>query len=162
MSVELTKAPALTFEAVGSGKRVNLAELGATALLICLTQQTMAEVGAVVSTVRQRYPDNAQLVLIRVVDLRHVTAEERPLAESTLQASYEKRVSRLEPGLNPLEYVTIIADWSGAVGDALRMTELETRLGIAVFDRRGYVVGAYQGDDLPATAISLIERAGAA
>jgi hypothetical protein len=41
MSVELSEAPALTFEAVGSGKLVKLAELGATALLICLTQQTM-------------------------------------------------------------------------------------------------------------------------
>lgn len=159
MSVELTKAPPWSFDAVGTAKRVNLAELGTTALLICLTQQTMDQVGAVVSRVRERFPDNAQLMLVRVVDLRSVTAEERPLAESTLQAGYEKRVARLEPGLNPVDHVTIIADWAGAVGDALGLADPEHSLGVAVLDRRGYVVGAYEGDEVATTAIGWIGRA---
>lgn len=162
MPVELPEAPALTFKAIGSGKLVNLAELGATALLICLTQQTMGQVGEVVSRMRERFPDNAQAVLIRVVDLRTVSAEDRPVAEATLEANYEKRVSRLEPGLSGVDYVTILADWSGAVGDALGLKDLEDRLGIAVFDRRGHIIGTYQGNDVAGTAISWIERANGA
>ena len=159
MSVELPDAPALTFEAVGSGKLVKLAELGATALLICLTQQTVEQVGEVVNRVRERFPDNAQAVIIRVVDLRNVTAATRPLAEATLQANYEKRVSRLERGLSPVDYVTILADWAGAVGDALGLKDLENRLGVAVIDRHGFIIGADQGNDVASAAISLIERA---
>jgi hypothetical protein len=159
VSIELPKAPPLTFEAIGSGKPVKLAELGATALLICLRQQTAEQVGGVVSRVRQSFPDNAHAVIIRVVDLRGVSPELRETAEAALQAGYEKRVSRLEPGQNPTDYVTILADWSGAVADALALKDLDSRLGIAVFDRRGFVIGTYQGDDVAAAAISLVENA---
>ncbi|MEX0751015.1 MAG: hypothetical protein WD359_09430 [Dehalococcoidia bacterium] len=112
------------------------------------------------TAVRERYPEAAQVTIISVADGRPFPKLIRKIAEQIMKSSYNDAVKNLLPGRDPEHYVLITPDWDGAVFKALGVEDVTKQIAIAVINKQGDIVGTYQGDDAPAQALALVDRAG--
>ena len=128
-------------------------------LLICYAQETEAGAEPLEIAVRQQYPDVSKLLVAHLIDLQKLPGLFRKVAEATLDAEYEKAVSALERGQNPEDHVVILVDWDGGAVQALGLSGVDKKLGLAVIDPSGRLVGIDQSDDPAVSALKLIAEA---
>jgi hypothetical protein len=82
----------------------------------------------------------------------------RGVARGILASEYEKAVASLPEGQMAYDDVIILPDWDGAFVAALGFDEdVSKRLGLALFDAEGRLLGTAQGDDAAAQAIDMLE-----
>jgi len=154
----IRQAPAITLKANGHGRKITFDDLGTTAVVVCLSRETADQSVPVRDAVRQRWPDASDVLVINLVDGRPFPRLVRKIAEQLMKASYNNAVAHLKPGLRPEDYVLIVPDWEGSVLSAFGIEDVSKTIAVAVIDKRGDVVGVYQGDDAPSHAITLLEQ----
>jgi hypothetical protein len=153
------RAPAVTLEAVGHGRKLRLDAIGAPAVLIFVSRGTSGLARSVVDDIRARYPMASQVVVATVADLRGIARLTRPVARARMKESYARAVARLGEGQSPEEYVLILPDWDGAVITALGIADPGKAVAVAVIDGAGNVTGVYHGFDSASRALALLEQA---
>jgi hypothetical protein len=145
-------------EAVGSGRRIDVASLDRPAVFICYTEATQNDADAVEAAVRARY-SAAQVLVAHVIDLHSVPRLFRGAAEGILRSEHARAVSELPPGENAYDYVIVLPDWDGAFVNALALEDVSKRLGVGVFGAGGQLAGTAQGDGVPAATMQLLTLA---
>lgn len=145
--------------AIGTGREIDFSSPGLLTLLICYAQQT--EVGAepLEMAVREHFPEVSKLLVAHLIDLQKLPSLFRKVAENTLETEFKKAAATLEPGQDANDHVVILADWDGAAVQALRLSNLDKKLSLAVIDAAGRLVGTDQSDDPVAAALRLIGEA---
>jgi hypothetical protein len=154
-------APAVTLKAIGHGRRLTFNNLGTTALIVFVARETSDQPSTVIEPVRERWPEASDVLVVSLADARPFPKLIRKIAEQIMKSSYNDAVKNLKPGRKPEDYVLIVPDWDGVVMTPLGIEDVTKQIAIAVIDRNGNVVGVHQGDDAPAQAITMLERAGA-
>ncbi len=149
----------IKLSAVGSGREIDFDSPGLVTLLICYAQQTEAGAEPLELALREHHPDISKLLVAHLIDLHKLPGLFRKAAEVTLDSEYKKAVAALDPGQPAADHVVILADWDGAAVQALGLSGVEKKLGLAVLDRSGTVVGTDQSDDLTAGALRLLSTA---
>ena len=156
----LGQAPAVTLKANGHGRQLTFNELGVTALLVCVARETSDMASPVVTAVREKYATAEQVLIANIADTRPFPRLIRKVAEQIMKSSYNDAVKNLLPGRKPEDYVLIVPDWDGDLLKPLGIDDVTKTIAVAVIDARGGLVGVYQGDDVAAQALALLERAG--
>jgi hypothetical protein len=152
-------APAVTLKANGHGRALTFNALGTPALLVCVARESADQAGPVTRAVRERYPEASELLIISLADARAFPKLIRKVAEQIMKSSYNNAVSNLQPGRKPEDYVLIVPDWDGAVLRPLGIEDVSKQIAVVGIDRKGDVVGMYQGEDVAAQALELASRA---
>ncbi|MDP9238605.1 MAG: hypothetical protein M3P30_14625 [Chloroflexota bacterium] len=153
------RAPSVTVEAIGHGRKIVIDAIGAPAVLIFAGRETSDAAPPIVDSIRAKYPMASQVVIANVADVRGIPRFVRKVAQTMMKSSYNKALDRLEPGKTPGEYVLILPDWDGTVMTPLGIDDVSKSVAIAVIDAKGNVVGTYQGIDAAARALSLLDQA---
>ena len=153
-------APAVTLRAIGHGRQLTFNSIGTTTLLVCVARETSDKAPDVVNAVREHWRDASQVTIINLADTRPFPRLIRKIAEQIMKSSYNDAVKNLEPGRKPEDYVLIVPDWDGQVLAPLGIDDVSKTIAVAVINKQGDIVGVYQGEDAPAQAVALIERAG--
>ncbi len=156
----LSPAPAVTLKAIGHGRTLTFNQLGVPALIICVARETSDRAPDVVTAVREKYETVDQVMIVNVADTRPFPRLIRKVAEQIMKSSYNDAVKNLMNGRKPEDYVLIVPDWDGALLAPLGVDDVSKTIAVAVINRDGNLVGVYQGDDAPAQALALLERAG--
>ncbi|MBI5948793.1 MAG: hypothetical protein HY875_11710 [Chloroflexi bacterium] len=154
-------APATSFKAAGSGRKVVLNSVGVPAVVCCMTQGSSEQGRALAVKVREHYPLASQVVTLNLVDLRSIPRLLRKVAENAMGGRYNETAKDVQAGKDPADYVFILPDWDGKTIKALGFDQVETAMGVAVIDRAGMVIGTHQGDGALEAVLGLLERAGA-
>jgi hypothetical protein len=147
-----------TLVAIGSGRVVDVSALDRPAVLICFAEATQHGADAVEAAVRARY-SAAEVLIGHVIDLHTVPSLFRGVARGILNQEHAKAVAELPPGETAEDYVVILPDWDGAFVSALSLTDVSQRLGVALFDADGSLLGAAQGEDVSDEALRLLQAA---
>ena len=155
----LRPAPTVTLKAIGHGRKLTLNEMGVTTVLVCLARETSDQASSVVTPIRERWPLASEVTIINMADGRPFPRLIRKIAEQIMKSSYNEAVSNLLEGRTPEEYVLIAPDWDGSVLTPLGLDDLTKQIAVAVINKQGDLVGVYQGDDCPAQAVAMVERA---
>ena len=153
-----TRAPSVTLQAIGHGRKIKVDEIGAPAVLICVGRETSAQARPVVEAVRAKYATAADAVIANVADVRGFPRVLRKVAEQLMKSSYKDAVEGLDPGKTPEEYVLILPDWDGDVLTPLGVDDVSKQIAVAVIDRDATLIGVYQGDDPASHAVELLEK----
>ena len=152
------RAPRATLTAIGSGRKINLSQTGIMTLLVCHGRESADEATQVHAAVRQRYPLSSTLLTASLVNLKIVPRMFRGIAETAIRKAYQEAVASLEEGQPPEEFIVILPDWDGSVTASLGLRNTSSTAGVAVLDGEGKILDAFQGADLAATAVSLLEK----
>jgi hypothetical protein len=154
----LQRAPKATLTAIGSGRKIDLRQTGSLTLLVCHGQDSADMATQVHSAVRERYPLASTLMTASLVNLKIVPRMLRGVVEGVIRKAYKDAVGRLEKDQNPKDYIVILPDWDGSVTAALGLRNTASNAGVAILDGEGSLLETYQGEDLAATAVSLLEN----
>lgn len=149
-------APVVTLKAIGHGREVAIASVGAPVVLMFVGRETQPAVDPVVDAVRERYPEASQVTILNIADVRGVPRLVRKVAETIMKSSYKERVAKLRPGQAPAEYVLILPDWDGDAFRALGVEDVSKTIFVAVLDPEARIAGTYQGDDPAAAAMDML------
>jgi hypothetical protein len=156
----LSPAPAVTLKANGHGRALTFNALGKPAVLVCVARETSDQAPAVSNAVRGKYATADEVMIINLADTRPFPRLIRKVAEQIMKSSYNDAVKNLQPGRKPEDYVLIVPDWDGDVLKPLGLDDVSKTIAVAVIDARGNLVGVYQGEEAPAQALAMLERAG--
>ena len=157
-SVFARQAPRVTLTAIGSKRKIDLRQTGIITLLVCHGQESAAEATQVHTAIRQRYPLSSTLLAASLVNLKIVPKMFRGITETVIRKAYQEATTKLEEGQQPEEYIVILPDWDGSVTASLGLHNTSSVAGVAVLDGGGNVLETFQGADLAATTISLLEK----
>ena len=160
MTNQRQQAPDVTLKSVVSGRAINLRKAGVPLVLVFATQATTEAAGAFRTTLRERYPDPAKLIIASVVDVHAVPRLVRKVVENALANRYREVAGRLAPGQDARDYIVMLPDWKGEVGPALGLGDLQDNLGVVFIAADGTVVGVHLSADPFDGTIEMIERAG--
>ncbi len=152
-------APATSFKAAGSGRKVSLNTIGVPAVVCCVTQGSADEARSLAMKVRERYPLASEVVTMSLVDLRSVPRLLRKVAENAMGGRYNERAKDVPAGKDPADYVFILPDWDGKTIKALGFDDVTAAMGVAVIDAGGMVIGTRQGEGVADAVLSLLEGA---
>lgn len=153
--------PDLTIKAVGSGRQLALRHIGKPTVLLCHTQETATQAGAINQAIRLEaaYADPSRLMVANVPDLHSVPRLFRFIAEKAMRDAYEQAITQLPAGANPQEAILILPDWEGHVTKAVGLKDVSQTVGIVVLDEAGHVVGSYQGNETIPAILALLKKA---
>jgi len=151
------KAPALTITAVGSGRKIILNKIGTPAVLIFHGRSSVEASRAVNTPVRDLIPEATRLLVITVMDLKGTPRLARGLVEAFIRDAYEEACKQLPKGWNPWDYLILLPDWDGQISKGFGLKDVGRNAGVAVLDGEGNIVGVYQGKDLAAQTLRMIE-----
>jgi hypothetical protein len=153
-----TRAPSVTLQAIGHGRKIKVDDIGVPAVLICVGRETSSQARPVVEAVRAKYPTVADVVIANIADVRGFPRMLRKVAEQLMKSSYKDAVEGLDPGKTPEEYVLILPDWDGDVLTPLGVEDVSKQIAVAVIDADATLIGVYQGDDPASHAVELMEK----
>ncbi len=153
------QAPAVTLKANGHGRQLTFNALGKRALLVCVARETSDMAAPVVSAIREKYPSADDLMIVSVADTRSFPKIFRKVAEQIMKSAYKDAVKGLQPGRKPEDYILIVPDWDGLLLAPLGIDDVTKTIAVAVIDAHGDLVGTYQGADVQAQAVAMLERA---
>jgi hypothetical protein len=136
---------------------LDVADLGAPAVMLCYAQATQDGAEAVEVAIRERYPDPKSLIVGHVIDLHTVPGLFRGVAEGIMKGEFEKAARELPEGESPDDHVIILPDWDGAFVKALAFAdEVSKHLGVAVFTHDGKLIGTAQGADMTQALLAML------
>ena len=152
----MPQLPALTLEAAGSGRTVNLSEIRWPAVLICHGQDTARAAIEVNTTVREKHGDAGQVLIASIIDLRQFPSMFHGMVKPELEKTYKKAAANLPEGADPAEFVILLPDWKGEATDALGAADSTRTAVVLVADAAGRIVGTHQGDNSGQAALDLL------
>ena len=152
--------PDITLTAAGSDRQIALARIGIPTVLIFHDQNTALVVSQINEAVRIVYPLASSVATASVVDLRTVPKLFRSIAKREMKKIYAASAEHLPATLNPEDYILILPDWDGAVHKAMNINDTSKNAAIVVLDGSGQIIGVSQDDNLPESALALLEQAG--
>jgi hypothetical protein len=133
-------APVLSFEAVSSGRRIDIGEPGVALLVFCLGQHTAKDAEPIEAAVREVWPSSDDVLVVHCVDLKYVPSMFRSIAEGMLANEHAKAVDELPAWQDAFNYVVILPDWKGELAAALDFSNVSKSLGAAVISADGSLV----------------------
>ncbi|MGC4119358.1 MAG: hypothetical protein QM765_33290 [Myxococcales bacterium] len=139
--------PTLELESVVTRRRFDLGRPGRRALVIVHGRTSSEAVAAVMREARQHCPDAGSLLVAAVPDVSLVPRLMRPLALPFLARAYLEAAAKLPEGLDPVEHVVILPDFTGAATRALGLRSVGERAAVALIGADGEVLGVEQGGD---------------
>lgn len=157
MASEGNRAPDRTVTSLVSGRSIRLREPGGVLVLIFTNQVTGDQATALRMALRERFPDPGSVIIASIVDMHSVPRLMRKMAETALSNRYRELAAALGLGRDPAQYLVMCPDWDGKLAGEFGLSELESRLGVAVVDANGRVVGTRAGTDLLASVAGLVE-----
>ena len=152
-------APALTFTAIESKRRFEIANIDRRTVLLLISQETSNTVDPVIAEVRVKYELASDVQIANVVDLRKFPRLVRKVAETLMSHRYKESAKELPPGHDPAEWVIILPDWDGELMKALEITDVSEELAVAVIAPGGRLLGVHQGPGAGAAALEMLSRA---
>ena len=152
-------APAITFTAIESNRKVDLANVEVPTVVMLVAQGSADAVEPVAQAVRAKYPDISQVRTASIIDLRSIPRLMRKMAESVLGGRYKERAKELEAGRDPKEWVVIIPDWDAKAMKAFGFEDVSQQMAVVVVAPGGKLIGTYQGPDAPAAVLEMLARA---
>lgn len=151
-------APDFLLTAVGSGRKLTLADCARRPLVMVFASQgTTAAVGAINSAVRARLPLADQVTVASVFDFGKVPPLFHRLIRMALKGAYKESAQGVPTGFDPADYVLILPDWSGQVSKAYGITGTEKSAAVVLVDRAGTLQAVFQGDDLAERTIGALQ-----
>ncbi len=153
-----THLPPLTLDAAGSGRSINLSQVGLPTVLICHGQDTAKAAIEVNTTVRGRYPSAEQVCIASVIDLRQFPSMFHGMVKPELEKTYRNAAERLPEGADAARFVVLLPDWKGEATDTLGAAGSTKTAVVLVADAEGQVVGTHQGDDPGQAALDLLAQ----
>ena len=150
-------APKFKMKAIGSGREISLEALaGHVSALIFVNQDTQRDGRSIIKTIREQYPQAAEVLVATVIDLSSVPIILKGMAEGVLKESYQKALARLAEGSDPAAYVIMLPDWKGELLKAFKVKAVNKQPAFVIIDSKGVIGGSYQGDDPGPAAVRLL------
>jgi hypothetical protein len=152
------KTPAITLTAIGTGRKVTLNKIGAPALLIFHGRNTANASKNINGPVRERYPDASNLLVASIMDLHIAPRLLRGVVEAFIRDAFEEASKELPNGWTARDYLILLPDWDGRLTKNFGFKDPDKIVGLVVLDSQAKVVGVYQGKDLVAQALAMLEK----
>jgi len=150
------RLPSIILHAAGSRQDFKLSRLGQKAVLVCHGQDTAKAAFEVNNTVREKYPDADEVLIASIIDLSSFPSMFQGMVKPELDKAYLKAASKLSEGLEPRDYVIILADWDAEATEALEAKGSTKQAVVIVADAKGQVVGRCAEGDLGAAALKFL------
>lgn len=150
--------PDKTLTAIGSGREINLQNLGVPTVLIFHYRGTAGVARNLNNIIREKYPAS-QVLVASVLDLHSIPKLARGATEAMIGREYKNAVNDLKEDQAPEDYVILIADWNGGITKSLGFKKTDKQAGLAVFDSSGYLIDKYQGDGPEDVIFSFLDQA---
>ncbi|MBK8988490.1 MAG: hypothetical protein IPM39_20880 [Chloroflexi bacterium] len=126
---------------------------GRPVLLTFSDYQTAHTIQDLVKTVRRRYDDPQQLMILNVIDFRGVPRLMRGPSQRIMNTIYEQAARQIPKEYNPDDHLIILPDWEGKVCQAYRVPDIRRHLALALLNGDGQIYSTYYGPDSGATAV---------
>jgi len=152
------KTPNVTLTAVGSGRKITLTQIGIPAVLIFHGRGNSDASEMINTPVRDKYPQASSLLVATIMDLHIAPRLLRGVVEAFIASAYEEACKKLPKGWTPRDYLLLLPDWDGKLSKAFGINNSDHTAGVAVLDSKGSLVGVYQGKDLAAKTMALLEK----
>ena len=152
-------APALTFTAIESKRKIDLANVDRKTVLIMVSQETADSIDPVITEIRDEYDVISEVQVANVVDLRKFPRVVRKIAETLMAHRYKESAKNIKPGRDPAEWIIILPDWDGKLIKALGIADVSQQLAVAVVAPGGKLIGVHQGPGAAAAAMEMLARA---
>ncbi len=156
---ETAAAPALTFTAIESKRKFDLANVDRKTVLIMVSQESAGTIDPVITEIRDEYDVIAEVQIANVVDLRKFPRVVRKVAETLMSHRYKESAKNIKPGRNPEEWIIILPDWDGKLMKALGIADVSQELAVAVIAPGGRLLGVHQGPGAAAAAMEMLAGA---
>jgi hypothetical protein len=150
--------PDKTLTAIGSGRQINLQNLGVPTVLIFHYRGTAGVARNLNNIIREKYPAS-QVLVASVLDLHSIPKLARGATETMIKREYKNAADELKEDQTPEDYVILIADWNGGITKSLGFKKTDKQAGLAVFDSSGYLIDKYQGDGPEDVVFSFLDQA---
>ena len=155
----MTAAPEFTLTAVRSGRTVSTVLPMTVPLLLVFHGRAGTNTATAINVaVRGDYPEATTLQIASIVDLSHIPTPFQGAARMALEIAYQHAARQLPAGLDPSDYVLIVADWDGRVTRAYQMTYRVDDIGLAVVNQQGQFAGSYTGREPVQAALRLARQ----
>jgi hypothetical protein len=152
------KLPEVRLTAAGSGREVNLRDIGVPAILVFHGQDTVPAAVEVHKVVRKIYPTVDEVFLASVIDLRAFPSMFRNMVQPALEKAYFHEAGKIPAGADPADLVVLLPDWDGAVHDSLGVTDSTEKAAVIVADGQGLIICRDQSTALAETALKVIQE----
>lgn len=126
---------------------------GRPVLLVFSDHQTVRSTQELVKSVRRRYDDPRQLIILNVVDMRAVPRLMRGTARRIMNRLYEQVARQIPKQYVPQEHLIILPDWEGKACRAYQVPDISRHLALVFLDAEGQVYSTYYGPDSGETAV---------
>lgn len=148
--------PDVNLTAAGSGREVNLTQIGLPTILIFHGQDTADAALEVNKVVRRRFPTAGEVFMASVIDLRSFPSMFRSMVTPALEKAYFNAAGKVPPGADPADLVVLLPDWDGSVHDTVDVRESTDQAAVLVADDQGRIVCRDQSDKLAETALAAL------
>jgi hypothetical protein len=148
--------PDVKLTAAGSGREVNLTQIGVPTILIFHGQDTADAALEVNKAVRKRFPTAADVFVASVIDLRSFPSMFRSMVTPALEKAYFNAAGKVPAEADPADLVVLLPDWDGSVHDTVEVRDSTDQAAVLVADDLGRIVGRDQSDNLAETALAAL------
>lgn len=138
--------PEATLTAAGSGRKVDLRNIGTPAILVFHGQDTADAALEVNKAVRREHPGADEVFIASIIDLRSFPGMFHGMVKPELEKAYFNAAGKLPEGADPADLVVILPDWDGAVHDTADVKNSTRQAVIVVADAQGRVFRRDHGD----------------
>ncbi len=152
------KAPGITLTAIGSGRRITLNQIDSPAVLLFHGRNTAEASKSVNGPLRDRYPEASALLIASIMDLHIAPKLLRGMVESFIKDAYEEACQELPAKWPARDYLLLLPDWDGKITKAFGFSDTDKTAGVAVLNANAELVGIYQGKDLVAQTLALLDK----
>lgn len=150
-------APPFELEAVYTRRRFNLSEqAGKPVLLVFIGYDSRDTLREVLEEVRTSYPSLDRVVVAGVINLLFVPGMLRKTVQNFMENAIRQGLKEVPSRFDPLEHLILLADWSGSVSRAYRITAVGKDAALVLIDAEGSIHGHYQGDQPAQAALELV------
>lgn len=151
------RIPNKTIKALGSGREIDLQNLGVPTVLIFHYRDTSETARSINNTIREEY--TAEDVLVAsVLDLHSIPKLARGATKAMINREYQKAVDDLKPDQKPEDYVILLPDWNGQMTKAFGFKDTNSKVGLVFLDASGYILETYHGDNPVTDVLNLLKK----
>jgi hypothetical protein len=151
------RMPNKIIKALGSGREIDLQNLGVPTVLIFHYRDTSETARSINNTIREEY--TAEDVLVAsVLDLHSIPKLARGATKAMINREYQKAVDDLKPDQKPEDYVILLPDWNGQMTKAFGFKDTNSKVGLVFLDASGYILETYHGDNPVTDVLTLLKK----
>ncbi|MBN2047325.1 MAG: hypothetical protein JW750_05745 [Anaerolineaceae bacterium] len=159
MLATLFPLPSMAYEAVGSGKHIQLDRIDRAAVLFVHNHNAAHAAAEINASLLQTFlPHDPPCFTAHIVDLSSLPRLARPIAEHELLKAYQKiKTQYLHDPLKTAALVHILPDWQGRLPRALGLDTGTPRIHVLVAAPNADVVSQIESPDPLPTILELLE-----